>query len=74
MGKGRGGHRQQEDSRASHTQDPTPAYFLPSARPSTMTLWKYSLLAVSFISLSCFLWDTTNKHLEYSVSLVSSRN
>lgn len=38
-----------------------------------MTLWKFSILAVSFISLSFFLRDNTNRRLEYSVSLVSSR-
>lgn len=47
---------------------------LPSARPSTMTLWRYSLLAVSLVSLSFFLRDNRSKRLEYSVSLVSSRN
>lgn len=48
--------------------------FLPSAGPSTMTLWRYSLLAVSLVSLSFFLRDNRSKRLEYSVSSVSSRN
>lgn len=39
-----------------------------------MPLWKYSIVAVSFISLSFFLQDNKKKHLEYSVSLVSARN
>ncbi|XP_016067090.1 PREDICTED: alpha-1,3-mannosyl-glycoprotein 4-beta-N-acetylglucosaminyltransferase-like protein MGAT4E isoform X2 [Miniopterus natalensis] len=34
-----------------------------------MPLWKYSIVAVFFISLSFFLQDKKKKHLEYSVSL-----
>ncbi|XP_015415371.1 PREDICTED: alpha-1,3-mannosyl-glycoprotein 4-beta-N-acetylglucosaminyltransferase C-like [Myotis davidii] len=34
-----------------------------------MTLWRYSLLAVSLVSLSFFLRDNRSKRLEYSVSL-----
>lgn len=43
------------------------------ARPS-MALWKYSVVVVSFISLSLLLLDNTKEHLEYSISLVRSRN
>lgn len=44
------------------------------AKPSTMALWKYSVVVVSFISLSLFLLDSKKEHLEYSISLVRPRN